>query len=407
MMIQKNETELRAIVDSWAKSYSRGDVYGFGLSDEIDFPTFFHEDTRKIELVKDTHLEGFKAETHRRGQRVGSGFSVKAVFDNNPVIQGTLCNGHEVLAPTQIPQLGKIKVAIFPRRYYQIKRQLEEYGLKEYEDFIYYNYFVALFNYFQQDRILLWKATICITTRCSLQCEQCNMFMPHHKNPTDLPVETLIADIEFLFGRVDSIQWFGILGGEPLLYKKLNEYLVNIMKYSSRVGEFVIDTNGSVVPEDEMLQITKEIGNVRIMLNNYNINSSYDRIFRETVRQIKSRGISYTIRDYDWSKYRGVVMLDVEGELISHYIRCNQPFTAVQVKKLYTCHLPWSAARCGLGVDDPEDYFDFTDPTVTDLDIVKAGLGHLKRGYSSNCAMCNGCDPEYFEKIPKAQQIVR
>ena len=409
MIIDKNEPELRRIIDDWAEAYFIGEIYGFGLSDEMDFTTFFDDDMGSIEpLAEETenlHDLGYSADTHRTGKRVGSGFRVKAVFDNNPLIHNTVSRCCMVLSPAQILKMGKIKIAVFPRRYYAIKRQLESYGLKEYEDFIYYNFFVTLYNYFIQKKVLVWKATIGVTTRCTLKCRDCNMFIPFYDNPADISYEELSSDLDVFFNRVDYVQWFAILGGDPLLNKNLAEYLKKLMKYSSRIAEIVIDTNGSIVPDDTLLEYAKELGNARIMVNNYRVSTQYEKIYNKVVEKVKNSGVSYTLREYDWSQYRRGFAITDEQELKCHYNRCYQPFTAFQNKRFYTCHLPWSAARCGIGTDDSEDYLSFEDPSVTDLDIVKAALGHLPRGYTSNCAMCNGCDPDFYEKIHKAVQI--
>ena len=408
MMIDKSEREIREIIRDWAVAYFEGDLYGFGLSDEMDFATFFDDDIGVIEpLSEETgnlHDLGYRADTHRTGRRVGRGFRVKAVFDNNPLIHNTVSRGCKVLSPDMIPEMGKIKIAVFPRRYYAIKRQLESYGLKEYEDFMYYNFFVALYNYFIQNKVLVWKATVGVTTRCTLKCVDCNMFIPFYENPADIPYDELSSDLDVFFSRVDFVQWFAILGGEPLLNRNLFAYLQKIKRYSNRIAEIVIDTNGSIVPDDALLAQARELGNARIMINNYRVNNHYERTYNKVVEKVKNSGVSYTLREYDWSQYRRGAAINDEFALKSHYNRCNQPFTAFQNNRFYTCHLPWSAARCGIGPDAPEDFLDFTDQSITDLDIVKAALGHLTRGYTSNCAMCNGCDPDYYQKIPKATQ---
>ena len=409
MIIDKSEHELRKIIDDWSQAYFNGEIFGFGLSDEMDFATFFDDDMGNTEpLAEDAetlHNLGYRADTHRMGRRVGRGFRVKAVFDNNPLIHNTVSRGCKVLSPDGISKMGKIKIAVFPRRYYAIKRQLESYGLKEYEDFIYYNFFVTLYNYFNQNKVLVWKATIGVTTRCTLKCRDCNMFIPFYDEPADVPYDELSSDLDVFFSRVDFVQWFAILGGDPLLNKRLPDYLEKLKQYSNRVAEVVIDTNGSIIPDDSLLNCAKDLGNARIMVNNYRVSEQYEKTYNEVVEKVKNSGVSYTLREYDWSQYKRSCAITDEQELKYHYNRCYQPFTAFQNKRFYTCHLPWSAVRCGIRPDDPEDYLSFSDPAITDFDIVKAALGHLPRGYTSNCAMCNGCDPEYYKKIPKAVQL--
>jgi len=411
MLIDKSKQEINELIIDWFNEYKNDNIYGFGMSDVIGQKTFFDCDLSDNELssedkdIDNLHLLGFKADTHRKSPDFEKGFRIKAVFDNNPRIQNKSFHGIKVFAPSDILRLKKIKIVVFPRRYYTIKQQLEEYGLVEYVDFMYVNFFIAFSHYFVQNKVMLPKVTSCITTRCTLKCKDCNMFIPYHTKHEDIPHKDLVSDLDLLFSRVDYVQWFTILGGEPLLHRDLNKYIRYLEKYADRIAEIVIDINGSVVPSDSLLEYAGRLGNIRIMVNNYKLGESYNKRYFETVDKLKLSGVSYTLREYEWNLFkRDDAILD-SNELQEHYIRCNQPFIAFQNKRLYACHLSWSTSTCGLGNDDPQDYLDFSCNSMDSFDIVKAGLGHLQRGYASLCAVCNGCDPYYHMSIQKAVQI--
>jgi organic radical activating enzyme len=410
MMVNKSEAELKIIANEWEKSYFEGEVYGFGLSEEMLCTTFFEREKGQVHNQYDEKWMDFKGkirEGHVIGKRLHYGMRVKAIFDNNKEIQNTFQNGFEILPPNHIVNMGKVKILVYSKVAYPfIKLQLEKMGLKEYQDFIYASFFVALYQHFVEKKVLLHLVTFCITTRCTLRCAQCNMFMPYYKNPQDMHLESLKEDMKCLFRKVDYVQEIETLGGEPLLYRNLADYLTEAQKYAHRVGVFCIDTNGTIIPGDDVIEASQKLDKVRFDFSYYPIETeTYQQSFKAAVAKVKAHNISYRIKTFPWSQCRREDEIIGEEKLKEHCDRCDAPYVAFQSKKLYTCHLAWSAAQCGLGYDDPQDFLDFTSEDLTAMDIVKTGLGYLKRGYTSYCAKCNGNDPLFYQSIPRAEQV--
>ncbi len=63
-----------------------------------------------------------------------------------------------------------------------------------------------------------------VTTKCTMNCKHCNTFIPYFNEKTHFkPVsfEMFKKDIDTLLKAVDYIDYFGFVGGEPLLAKDL------------------------------------------------------------------------------------------------------------------------------------------------------------------------------------------
>jgi hypothetical protein len=379
MMIHKSSDEIKEVIERWTAYYHKGEVYGFGLSESLFFPSF---------------LDGSR-----------NPLKVRAVFDNNEKIQNTVQNGYLILSASEI---GGKKIVVFPVRYYEIKEQLEQKGLREYEDFIAYRFFVVFYNFFKNKKTVLWAVNTALTMRCTLNCRDCNMFIPFFKDPKDIPLAELFDDATKIFSRYSYVLRFALLGGEVLLHDRMLPYLDMLGAYKEQIGVLIIDTNGSVVPSESVMSATKKFHNSVFNINHYPLDEEYSSKFRKVISAVKSAGIDYTVREANytpWNRYHRPELNLTGDPLKAHYMRCGQPFPALNDGRIYACHIPWAAAKAGLGTDDPLDYVDLADVNISRFDLIKRGFGDFDRGYTSKCATCGGCDPAYFCEIPKAVQV--
>ena len=97
---------------------------------------------------------------------------------------------------------------------------------------------------------------ISLTNRCDLRCRGCWVTATP---PTDMPVETLAQIIEA--GKKEGCRFFGLLGGEPLLYKPLFEILE---KHADCY--FQLLTNGQGL-NDEVASKLRKLGNVSPLIS--------------------------------------------------------------------------------------------------------------------------------------------
>ena len=85
------------------------------------------------------------------------------------------------------------------------------------------------------------------------------MFMPYYKEHIDYTAKDILEDLELLFRHVDYIVSYRLLGGEPLINKELADMIEQIGdKYSNRIGNIGIITNGTLLPDGRLIEVSKK-----------------------------------------------------------------------------------------------------------------------------------------------------
>lgn len=92
---------------------------------------------------------------------------------------------------------------------------------------------------------------------CNFKCKNCGVMAPYAKKEfMKYDVDSLINDLSLITEQIDSIQSLQIQGGEPFIYNELGELLMYVGG-NLKIKSVVIATNGSVMPNDELLKIIK------------------------------------------------------------------------------------------------------------------------------------------------------
>lgn len=98
-----------------------------------------------------------------------------------------------------------------------------------------------------------------VTTKCTMNCKHCNTFVPYFsENSHCKPVtfEQFKKDIDTLLKAVDYIDYFGFVGGEPLIVKDL----AKMIKYAlskRQIHHVFLATNCTILPTKELLKVMK------------------------------------------------------------------------------------------------------------------------------------------------------
>ena len=211
-----------------------------------------------------------------------AGISVVCLSDNNKHRWGKIINGHKVVPPKDLKSTKNqtpILIAVdlnFP----YIRRQLKDLGLiNVYDcDFIFskldldlnecnitwsetklkskidlYMYSV-LAHRDKKNSLKVDSVDLMLTEKCSLKCKDCSNLMQFYAKPIDEDYDLVIASIDILMEAVDFVQEIRLLGGEPLMYKKVDLVIKHLLKYKN-FGQIKINTNGTIVPKEEKLKV--------------------------------------------------------------------------------------------------------------------------------------------------------
>ncbi|MCL2182026.1 MAG: radical SAM protein [Chitinispirillia bacterium] len=375
----KTAEQMEKWLDSWIMAIKNNAVSGFALSQN---------------LIKNTYY--------------AKEFGVNVVYDNNPELHGKTVDGFLVSSPESVRPDGKV-VIFSDIGYINIKYILENKGLQEFDDFILWRNLIPVLKWVKKSELFIPEVHTAITTKCTLNCTNCNMLIPKHKQAgTDdfWELSCLKKDADLFFSIVDRCDNFQILGGEPLLYPHLGQYLKHVVKYRERIGkQLLIVSNGTIKPDLQILNICREY-DISFIISNYSLCGTPNySLRRDEVLQVLGRNnllFSNNPAALPWSDF----FLKGEGSA-KHYQRCSPGFKGLNDGKFYSCHLVWSADKSNFlkaGTDDYLDLAEIKQKSNGKIELLKFNLGFHKNGFLNLCKVCGGCDPYFYEPIKPGKQ---
>lgn len=312
---------------------------------------------------------------------------------------------------------GFIMVTADEKNIPAIKAQLCQEGLKEQTDFYTYMDFMKtvypILSVYLYNQFYVELAQICLTERCSLKCKAC----AHGCYAVDADSQDMSLDIakesaDSFFGKVDLIKEFVLIGGEPFLYRDLDKVIAYIgEKYRGKMINFAITTNGTIMPEQKILDLCRE-HNVLIRISNYSAELKYlEKKYTKLKEELEKNKIMYILgdSDYYWMDY-GFKTVDRGGkaeDLIPVFDKCKTPCREIRGNRYYYCVMARSVSdNLGFGLGD-EDYLDFNKIKKEDKKVLlEFEMGYSDKGYLDMCNHCNGADAVKYQ-IPVAEQVHR
>ena len=118
-----------------------------------------------------------------------------------------------------------------------------------------------------KEQLLLNSIDLVLTEKCSLKCKDCSNLMQYYAKPIDEDYELLVKSIDKLLTNVGYIREIRIIGGEPLLYKKIDLIIKKLLEYKN-YDKIFIYTNGTIVFKDEKMKIFQN-DKIMFKISNY------------------------------------------------------------------------------------------------------------------------------------------
>lgn len=361
----------------------------------------------------------------------GAGMYGKEVFDMLKSV-GAICafadgdenkqkNGYlglRVLPPQSIKEFTKgkryiIVVAASGTNGSIILKQLLTQGYVHGKNLFDFNSFINFYIYI----MAVYKYNKCIMTQCApmgvyqctLRCKNCVGSFPYFKNKKNVSFQSIKRDVDIMFSKIDYIRYMGIGCGEPFLYKDLKEYIKYVVdNYSQQFGEYAIVTNGTILPDEELLDFIKEYG-VSIRVSNYvNVKGwqqKYER-FVEYLNRHEIEIVDYVYDkwvDFGWQKPR----MERNDDTISKIFNaCAMDCRVVQNGKLYYCIHALTTNQALYGLDFPEDEIDLSKNGDNMKKIIlEYHLGYNNNGFLKMCGYCDGTTNVNSNYVPAAEQL--
>lgn len=291
----------------------------------------------------------------------------------------------------------KLVVTTMNHSYDIISKELSELGFKEYEDYCLFERFVLEWNYRWNNKCVLSKIDTVITSRCTLNCENCNIFIPYVNN-CDIDLEELKDNFDTFFDSVDFVYEYTLLGGEPFLHSSFKEIIEYLEKmYSQKIGCINIISNGTIVPNPDVITLLKKY-KITVHISDYTNVVNYKKKLEKLKKILDENKITYyVIPNNIWKDVKFPKEDFYVDNIKEHMQLCGHSTHSVGAGKLYWCD-PAYAAEHFVGFESQcDDYLDLKNnkkenvKMVASLNIIRYLLGTVNmRGYMSICSKCAG-----------------
>lgn len=334
------------------------------------------------------------------------------VIDQDKRKQGTLWKGIPIISYEEAQSKlngRKIVVMAGHTAYGKITQFLNQHGLVEFQDFCNVGHFMSEWLWSARQMNCVFHVDMTITTKCTLNCRHCNLFIPYHKEHINFPLEEMKRSIDLFFERIDFVTYFGLIGGETFLHPALEDCIIYLgEKYQKQIGRITVVTNGTVTPSESLLRTIKKY-NMYLSISDYTNVVPYE----EKIENLVKKAQEYKI---DYYRNPSIVWTDfgfpenpfrrTKDELEEHLKSCRPNWNALHGGRFYYCNVSWCAEQSGHFQLRPEDYIDLQDIDPKDKDACRK-IVELSRGTSSFCKICGGCGKDNTNYVPTGMQIKR
>lgn len=342
-------------------------------------------------------------------------FQIPFLIDNKDA--GSNVDGIPVFAIVQgIKQVKKEKlkivVATMRGAYNEIAKLLTKYGFKEDEDFCIFERFAQEWNLRWQNRCVLAKIDTVITSRCTLKCRNCNIFISRMDRQDDVAVDSLKKNFDVFFETVDFVYEYTLLGGEPFLHQQIKEILSYLGdKYGNRIGKINLISNGTVLPDKETIGILRKY-NVSVHISDYTNTVAYGKKLEKVSQVLQENDIEhYVIPNNVW---KDIVYPDLSYKSDNpkaHMLACGHSTHSVGDGKLYWCDPAYAAEKFLGYASEHDDYLDLKETIgnhtkqEVSIEIMRYFLGDMNgKGYMSLCEKCAGIGQDNDRVVKAGRQ---
>ena len=131
-----------------------------------------------------------------------------------------------------------------------------------------------------------------ITTRCTLNCKDCNHYTDAYDDRTHRAVtfETFKRDLDNILHVVDSVHMLQIGGGEALLNREMGKML-DYADSRGQVKFILFTTNGTLIPSDEVFERLRLSRKAFVVISQYG--SEVQKKREQLIDRLKALGIRH------------------------------------------------------------------------------------------------------------------
>ena len=255
--------------------------------------------------------------------------------------------------------------------------------------------------------IIMGSLDVSVTTKCTMRCKGCASLTSLYQKGCDQNIDLIISSLEKIIDNVNTIIRLNILGGEPFLFKQLDE-LCEYLNTKETIRRVVIMTNGTIVPKEERLLKALSNKKFEIRISEYVRNN---KVREKMIKTLSSANVKYSIKSFAnghfcWYDF---------GELVHHhrdllelrkqYESCSVEAQYLHNGKLFVC--PRAAHGIELNkIPDVDDcYIDLNSEQTDNIKLADKINEMIFRKELYDC--CNYCNrgTDLIKEIPVAEQL--
>lgn len=239
---------------------------------------------------------------------------------------------------------------------------------------------------------------------CTLKCKHCCEHVPYLKNKAFSSPDIILSDCKKIAQSCEFIRYIELIGGEPFMHPQLAKVVRGLLEIEN-VGYVKIFTNGTVVPDNEMIELLK---NPRVVLNfsNYegqvngklaeNIQAFRKILNDENIRYIFSESKMWT----DWGEFELRDRTDEQTAYNAAHCfcyNCHRAYNGI----LYRCPHQYAGIMKGKIGYITGEYIDLNKISSDDLGTALEAFENLP--FTEGCKRCDM--PFDCPEIPAAIQL--
>lgn len=357
------------------------------------------------------------------------GFKIKAFVDSATDKQGKTYCGYKIISPDELYQRYSDAVVIvscaFPIVYDELRKSgkvervfdphsfLMEIDFRGYAGGLTVEYASrittnALHNFalYYGVGLPIERLYFFITEKCSLNCRNCDAYIPFRTNPRMDSFDLIIESYNKMKNVCDYIENIDLFGGEPLIHPEIDK-ITNYFVEEKSCGKVTIITNGTIVPNDNLVQILKS-PKCMIRMSDY---GGLSKKKEEIISLCKREKINYEVTNYQyWDKLPPFRHANETAEqLDSKFNACTTNMFYIKNGKLFQCVVLAGLYNLEEQVipDYEKNYIDLQrENTELLINDIKKYIRQLhERRHLDACKYCPGSHCIHFEdKQPVAEQ---
>lgn len=261
-----------------------------------------------------------------------------------------------------------------------------------------------------KSRFLVHRLRVMITSRCTLNCKECSVYIPYVENHRDdNDWEQMVSDIKVFLDAAKELQEIELFGGEPLLHPDLHK-IVSALKSEPRIHQISVITNGTILPNEQLIKALADDKRTIYRMSSYG--NKLSTKIGETELILKQNNIRYEIIDYKtWYKNAEVKNLNESEDVVKKkFICCMEGSGLVYwCGKIYFCvALPFLLEINAFPQSD-NNFFDMRNSGLKYNELVNKLYQYIDRSntdqYVDACRYCTGKSSINFKQsVPVAEQ---